>query len=178
MKTSNYPLPILNKPERLPAAPDHEREGAMELFDELKCLLTEAFVLYMKTKAFHWHTSGPHLRDYHLLLEVQTDKIVGIKNEIAEQARKIGDSSPRSIGDLTRCQRIVASHARLLSPRDTFTELISDHRRFSRLLRDTHELCRHSDLAVAGRIEEWIDHAEWCSWFLIEMVMDLEESFG
>ncbi len=135
----------------------------------LTALLADSFALYLKTKNFHWHMSGPHFRDYHLLLDEQADQIFAITDDIAERARKIGGGTLRSIGQIARLQRLPDNDAEYVTPSDMLAELADDNSRFVSLLRAVHELAAgHSDSATTSLVEVWIDEAERRTWFLFE----------
>lgn len=135
----------------------------------LRALLADVFALYIKTKNFHWHMSGPHFRDYHLLLDEQSDQIFAMTDEIAERARKIGGTTLRSIGHIVREQRILDNDADYVDPQDMLAELRSDNQQLVREMRRVHELCdEYEDVATASVLENWIDEAERRVWFLYE----------
>ena len=151
------------------AVTDLSRNAVTEISDALRQLLADVFALYVKTKNFHWHMSGPHFRDYHLLLDEQADQIFAMTDPIAERARKIGGTSLRSIRDISRHQRLQDSQAAALSPRDMMLELLEDNRHVTGYLRATHGVCEtHNDVATASLIEVWIDETERRTWFLSE----------
>jgi starvation-inducible DNA-binding protein len=132
-------------------------------------LLADVFALYLKTKNFHWHVSGPTFRDYHLMLDEQGDQIFAMTDEIAERARKLGGTTLRSIGHIARLQRIKDNDADFVTPLDMLAELRDDNRQLVAALRATHEVCdEHGDVAGASLIENWIDEAERRVWFLFE----------
>jgi len=127
------------------------------------------FALYLKTKNFHWHVSGPHFRDFHLMLDEQSDQIFATTDAIAERVRKIGGTTLRSIGQIGRLQRILDNDADFVTPLDMLAELRDDNRQLTASLRETHDLCdEHGDVASASLIEVWIDEAERRTWFLYE----------
>jgi len=131
-------------------------------------------VLYLKTKNFHWHMSGRHFRDYHLLLDEHSERIFAMTDEIAERARKIGGTTLHSISDITRHQRLKDNNDEVVSPKDMLAELCTDNQQLTRSLRSTHEVCeQHNDVATASLIENWIDETERRTWFLSEIVRDL-----
>src|SRR4051812_20148678 len=133
----------------------------------LTVLLADVFALYLKTKSFHWHISGPHFRDYHLLLDEQAAQILVMSDPIAERTRKIGGITLRSISDISRHQRLRDNNEISLSATDMLAELCSDNRQLTGFLRLTHEVCeRNDDVATASLIETWIDEAERRIWFL------------
>ena len=135
----------------------------------LTTLLADMFALYVKTKNFHWHVSGPHFRDYHLLLDEQADQIFAATDAMAERVRKIGGTTLRSIGHIARLQRVLDNDADYVTPLDMLAELRDDNKRLADYLRETHDLCEeHGDVATASLIENWIDEAERRTWFLFE----------
>jgi starvation-inducible DNA-binding protein len=135
----------------------------------LNILLADMLALYLKTKNFHWHVSGPHFRDYHLLLDEQADQIFATTDAIAERVRKIGGTTVRSIGHVSRLQRVLDNDAEFVTPMDMLAELRDDNKELAANLRETHGLCdEHGDLASASLIEVWIDEAERRTWFLFE----------
>ncbi|MBY0504478.1 MAG: DNA starvation/stationary phase protection protein [Bryobacteraceae bacterium] len=145
------------------------RAAVAEIEIELRKLLADTFALYVKTKAFHWHVTGPHFREYHMLLDDQAGQILGIADEIAERARKLGGSTVHSIADITKHQRLEDCQGVGLSAEEMLNELRKDNEHFAGFLRTTHEVCdRHRDVATAGLIEVWIDQAEGRHWFLSE----------
>ena len=136
----------------------------------LTVLLADVFALYVKTKNFHWHVSGPHFRDYHLLLDEQAAQIFAMTDDIAERARKIGGTTIRSIGHIARVKHIEDNDARFVTPEDMLAELKEDNFALTRRMRQTHNVCdEYGDDATASLIENWIDEAERRSWFLFEI---------
>ena len=135
----------------------------------LNALLADMFALYMKTKNFHWHVSGPHFRDYHFLFDEQVAQIFAATDDIAERARKIGGTTLRSVGHIARLQRVADNDADFVTPDDMLAELRDDNRDLAQRLREVHDLCdEHGDLATASLVENWIDEAERRTWFLFE----------
>jgi starvation-inducible DNA-binding protein len=148
---------------------DLTENATRDVAGALNLLLADAFALYMKTKNFHWHVSGPHFRDYHLLLDEQADQIFAITDPLAERVRKIGGTSLRSIGHISRQQRILDNDAEFVTPSDMLAELRDDNKQLAASLRETHGLCdEHGDVASASLLETWIDEAERRTWFLFE----------
>jgi len=148
--------------------------AAVEICGILRLLLADVFVLYVKTKNFHWHMTGGHFRDYHLLLDEHADQIFAMTDDIAERARQTGGSSLRSISDIARHQRLKDNNDEGIAPKEMLQELRADNLQLVRFLRATHEVCeRHDDVATASRIERWIDQAERRTWFLAEIVSGL-----
>jgi starvation-inducible DNA-binding protein len=136
---------------------------------ELNTLLADTFALYMKTKNFHWHMSGPYFRDYHLLLDEQADQIYATADPIAERVRKIGGATIRSTGHITRLQRLSDNDAEFVTPSGMLAELREDNLRLAGFMRETHELCdKYGDVATASLLEVWIDETERRVWFLFE----------
>jgi starvation-inducible DNA-binding protein len=135
----------------------------------LNILLADVFGLYLKTKNFHWHVSGPHFRDYHLMLDEQGNQIFAMTDAIAERVRKIGGMTLRSIGHIGRLQRVQDNDADLVTPMDMLAELRDDNRQIAAAMREAHGLCdEYGDLASASLLENWIDEAERRTWFLYE----------
>jgi starvation-inducible DNA-binding protein len=135
----------------------------------LTTLLADTFALYLKTKNFHWHISGPHFRDYHLMLDDQAAQIYAMTDAMAERGRKLGGTTLRSIGHIARLQRIPDNDADYVTPEDMLAELRSDNMQLAQEMRETHEVCdEHGDVATASLLEGWIDEAEGRAWFLFE----------
>ena len=158
-KTSNH----------LKTPTDLASEGVVAITRELKSLLADVFVLYVKTKNFHWHMSGPHFRDYHLLLDEQGDQLFAMTDPIAERVRKIGGTTIKSIGQIARLQRVSDNDAEYVEPEDMLAELLEDSKTLAARLRETHDVCEeYNDIATASLIEVWIDETERRTWFLFE----------
>ena len=152
---------------------DLSGDAVEEISSNLRRLLADVFTLYVKTKNFHWHISGRHFRDYHLLLDEQATQIFAITDTIAERARKIGGTTIRSISDIAKNQRLKDNNKESVSPMDMISELCDDNQQLTRSLRAAHEVCdRHNDVATASLIEVWIDESERRTWFLAEIVQD------
>ena len=146
---------------------DLASEGVAAVADHLRGLLADVFTLYVKTKNFHWHMSGPHFRDYHLLLDEQADQLFAMTDDIAERARKIGATSLHSISDIAKHQRLQDNNAEFVGPQEMLAELTADNKQLTHLLREAHEVCdEHNDVATASLIENWIDESERRTWFL------------
>ena len=144
-------------------------DATRDLSAALTTLLADFFALYVKTKNFHWHVSGPHFRDYHLLLDEQADQIFAATDDIAERVRKIGGTTLRSVGQIARQQRVLDNDADYVTPLDMLAELRDDNLRLAAHMRETHGLCdEHGDVATASLLENWIDEAERRVWFLFE----------
>jgi starvation-inducible DNA-binding protein len=150
---------------------DLSANGVVAICVELCHLLADVFALYMKTKNFHWHMSGPHFRDYHLLLDEQADQLFAMTDDIAERARKIGGTTLRSIGDIAGHQRLKDNDKEFVEAREMLSELSGDNQRLTQFLRTAHSVCdTHNDVATASLIENWIDESERRTWFLSEVV--------
>ena len=148
---------------------DLKPNAVRDLAGALNILLADMFGLYLKTKNFHWHVSGPHFRDFHLLLDEQAEQIFATTDDMAERVRKIGGTTVRSIGHVSRLQRIKDNNADFVTPMDMLAELRDDNKELVARMRETHGLCdEHGDVATASLLETWIDEAERRSWFLFE----------
>jgi len=148
---------------------DLSRDATRDIAGALKLLLADVFALYLKTKNFHWHVSGPHFRDYHLLLDEQADQIFATTDPIAERARKIGGTSLRSIGEVSRTQRVLDNDADYVTPKDMLAELRDDNAALVGHMRELHDMVvEHRDVVTASLLESWIDEAERRAWFLFE----------
>ena len=148
---------------------DLTAKATKDIAGALNAMLADAFALYLKTKNFHWHMSGPHFRDYHLLLDEQADQIYAMTDPIAERVRKIGGSTLRSIGHIARLQRLLDNDAEYVEPLDMLAELRDDNRTLAARMREVHNVCEeHRDVATASLIEVWIDETERRTWFLFE----------
>jgi len=144
-------------------------DARRDLSAELNALLADTFAIYMKTKNFHWHMSGPHFRDYHLLLDEQADQIFASSDAIAERVRKLGGTTLRSVGHIKRIQRLADNDAEFVTPEDMLAELREDNMQLTSYMRETHALCdKYNDVATASLLENWIDEAERRVWFLFE----------
>ena len=158
----------LNTPTDLKAAATKDISAA------LNGILADAFALYLKTKNFHWHMSGPHFRDYHLLLDEHSDQIFAMTDDIAERARKIGGTTLHSIGEISRLQTLHDNDAEFVTPLDMLAELSADNLHLTKSLRAVHEVCdKHNDVATASMIENWIDQTERRTWFLAETLREV-----
>jgi starvation-inducible DNA-binding protein len=144
-------------------------EAVRGISQALMPLLCDVFALYLKTKNFHWHISGPHFRDYHLMLDDQGDQLFAMTDAIAERARKLGGTTVRSIGQISRFQRIVDNDAEYVEPLDMIAELRDDNATLTKNMREVHLLCDEADdVATASLLENWIDETEKRIWFLFE----------
>jgi starvation-inducible DNA-binding protein len=157
------PLTVLNTPTDLGEA------GAKNLSAALNLVLADVFALYLKTKNFHWHVSGPHFRDFHLMLDEQSEQILAMTDLIAERVRKIGCRTLHSIGQIARNQRISDNDAEFVTPQDMLAELCEDNKQLCASFREVHDVCeKFNDVATASLIEVWIDETEKRIWFLYE----------
>src|ERR671931_2744096 len=148
---------------------DLSAEAKRDISGALNVLLSDLFALYMKTKNFHWHVSGPHFRDYHLLLDEQADQLFAITDPVAERVRKLGGTTLHSIGQIAQLQRVKDNDADFVSPQDMLAELRDDNLRLISQMRETHSVCdERRDVATASLLEVWIDEAERRVWFLFE----------
>jgi len=153
---------------------DIDAKAVTDITGGLNALLADVFRMYVKTKNFHWHMSGRHFRDYHLLLDQHAEQIFAMTDDVAERARKLGGTSLRSIGDIARHQRIKDNDSDSVAPADMLTELCADNQLLTRSLRATHEVCdKYDDVATASLIENWIDETERRVWFLSEIAEDV-----
>lgn len=159
------------------ATPSHlPDEAVAEISGALTLLLADVFAIYLKTKNFHWHMSGRHFRDYHLMLDEQGDQIFAMTDEIAERARKLGGRTLRSIGQIARIQRVLDNDATYVTPLDMLAELRDDNAVLVREMRVTHQLCdEYADVATASLLENWIDEGERRTWFLFESTRNTRE---
>jgi starvation-inducible DNA-binding protein len=148
---------------------DLKAAATKDITAAMNAILADVFAIYLKTKNFHWHMSGPHFRDYHLLLDEQADQLYAMTDPIAERVRKLGGPTLRSIGHIARMQRVLDNDADYVEPLDMLGELGEDNRTLAASLREVHEVCeKHRDIATASLIEVWIDETERRTWFLFE----------
>jgi starvation-inducible DNA-binding protein len=153
------------------ALSDLSEKGVKEISADLRKLLADVFALYVKTKNFHWHMTGRHFRDYHMLLDDQGEQIFEMSDVVAERIRKLGDVTLRSIGDIARHQRVHDNDASSLTPEAMLTDLLVSNQELIKYLRATHDVCdQHNDVATASLIENWIDETEKRAWFLYEIL--------
>src|ERR1700683_4171183 len=158
---------------RLDTPTDLKKAATRDITGAMNAILADVFALYLKTKNFHWHMSGPHFRDYHLLLDEHADQIYAMTDPIAERVRKLGGSTLRSIGHIARTQRLLDNDAEYVEPLDMLSELREDNKTLVAALREAHDLCdEHRDIASASLIEVWIDETERRTWFLFEASRD------
>jgi starvation-inducible DNA-binding protein len=182
-RTSTSTNEIMNKPNSKKKTSEllHRRDAPLETRTDLtasatkditgamNAILADVFALYVKTKNFHWHMSGPHFRDYHLLLDEHADQLFAMTDPIAERVRKIGGLTLRSIGQISHTQRVLDNDAEYVEPLDMLAELADDNRTLAARLREAHNVCdEHRDVATASLIEVWIDETERRAWFLFE----------
>jgi starvation-inducible DNA-binding protein len=160
---------LILRNEELGTPTDLSGDAVRDISGALNALLADMFALYVKTKNFHWHVSGPHFRDYHLLLDEQADQIFATTDPIAERVRKIGGMTLRSIGQIAARKRLLDNDSEFVTPRDMLAELREDNKQLAGEMRRTHALCdEHDDVATASLLEVWIDEAERRTWFLFE----------
>ena len=161
--------PVARQNAALANTSDIKPQAVKDISGGLNALLTDVFSLYLKTKNFHWHMSGPHFRDYHLLLDDHGDQLFGITDDIAERVRKIGGTTIRSIGHIARLQRIPDNDAEYVTPADMLSELREDEKALVLSMRAVHTLCDDAgDVATASLLENWIDQSQRRIWFLFE----------
>jgi len=173
MKTSNGEKTLRAKiRQRAPLATptDLDPAAAPDIAGAMNAILADVFALYLKTKNFHWHMSGPHFRDYHLLLDEHGDQLFAMTDPIAERVRKLGGSTIKSIGQISRLQRVLDNDADYVEPEDMLAELREDNKTLTRAMREAHNVCdEHRDVATASLLEVWIDETERRTWFLFEI---------
>jgi starvation-inducible DNA-binding protein len=146
-------------------------EAATEISDALNAVIADLLALYVKTKNFHWHMTGPHFREYHLLLDEQAAQLLATIDPAAERVRKLGRPTLRSVGQIARLQRAADNDAERVTPTDMLAELREDNSLLTSALRETHDICdRHGDIATASLIENWLDEADGRIWFLAESI--------
>ena len=156
---------------------DLSTDAVSKISEQLNAILATTFALYLKTKNFHWHVSGPHFRDYHLLLDEQGEQIFDSTDDIAERVRKIGGTTLRSIGQISKLQGIEDNDESFVSPADMLRELMSDNKKLIEAMRGCHEVCdKYGDVATAGILENFIDQAERRVWFLFEASRKADDS--
>jgi starvation-inducible DNA-binding protein len=171
MKQSTAKTEDLKRRQAAPLATPTDLKGnaTKDIAAALNAILADVFALYLKTKNFHWHMSGPHFRDYHLLLDEQADQIFAMADPIAERIRKLGGQTLKSIGHIARMQRVLDNDADYVEPLDMLAELREDNQVLAARFREAHDLCdEHRDIASASLIEVWIDETERRTWFLFE----------
>jgi starvation-inducible DNA-binding protein len=167
LNSTASPRPYPDAPQRTPSGPNSDVTS--DITAAMNAILADVFALYLKTKNFHWHVSGPHFRDYHLLFDEQAAQLFAMTDPIAERVRKVGGATLRSIGQIARMQRVVDSDAQPVRALDMLSELRDDNQQLAARLREAHSVCdRHRDIATASLIEVWIDETEQRTWFLFE----------
>ena len=167
LDTTRKPAPALDTPT------DLSNEAVSKLSTKLNEILADAFALYLKTKNFHWHVSGPHFRDYHLLLDEQSEQIFGTTDELAERVRKIGGTTLRSIGHIAKLQTISDNNDDFVPAHEMLRELMNDNKHVAASMRECHELAdKYEDAATGGLLENFIDETERRTWFLFEATRD------
>ena len=168
-KTNNRATLVRRQEAPLATPTDLHPKATRDISGALNALLADVFALYLKTKNFHWHMSGPHFRDYHLLLDDHGDQLFAMTDEIAERVRKIGGTTIRSIGHIARLQRIPDNDAEYVTPQDMLSELREDEKALVSSMRAVHIVCDDAgDVATASLLENWIDQGERRIWFLFE----------
>src|SRR5438128_8474093 len=167
---SKKTIELLNRRDApLSTRTDLSHAAVKDISAAMNAILADVFALYLKTKNFHWHVSGPHFRDYHLLLDEHAEQLFAMTDPIAERIRKIGGLTLRSIGHISRTQRVLDNDAEYVEPLDMIAELAEDNKTLAARLRETHNVCdEHRDVATASLIEVWIDETERRTWFLFE----------
>jgi starvation-inducible DNA-binding protein len=171
VKKSSSTMQGLEREQKAPLVTptDLKRTATKDIAGAMNAILADVFALYLKTKNFHWHMSGPHFRDYHLLLDEQADQLFAMTDAIAERIRKVGGTTLRSIGHIARIQRVSDNDAEYVEPEDMLAELREDNQTLAARLREAHGVCdEHEDIATASLIEVWIDESERRTWFLFE----------
>jgi starvation-inducible DNA-binding protein len=149
---------------------DLGREARKDIAGAMNAILADVFALYLKAKNFHWHMSGPHFRDYHLLLDEHADQLFAMTDPIAERVRKLGGETIKSIGHIAKLQRVLDNNADYVEPLDMIAELEDDNKSLTKRLREAHDVCEeHQDVATTSLIEIWIDETERRTWFLFEI---------
>jgi starvation-inducible DNA-binding protein len=157
---------------------DLDNDAVAAVSEALNALLADSYALYLKTKNFHWHVSGPHFRDYHVLFDEQAADILGTTDDMAERVRKIGGTTLRSIGHIAELQTVIEDNdAEFVSPGTMLRELMEDNKKVAAAMREAHEVCdEHDDIATASLIENWIDQTEKRTWFLFEAARNASDS--
>ena len=169
MSKATRPEMVARREAVLTPHTDIAPDAVKDIAGALTALVADVFTVYVKTKNFHWHMSGPHFRDYHLLLDEQADQLFAMTDDIAERVRKIGGTTLRSIGHIARVKRIPDNDADYVSPEDMLSELWEDNKALVLSMRSAHDLCDEAgDVATASLLENWIDETERRTWFLFE----------
>ena len=169
--------PASKPASRLGTPTDLSPKGVEAISAELRKLLADTFALYIKTKNFHWHVSGPNFRDYHLLFDEHASQIYDSTDELAERARKIGGRTIRSIGEIAKLSRAKDNDEAFVSPIDMLRELMDENKKMMKRMRDVHAICdKYDDVATASILENFIDQTERRNWFLFEISRNLDQS--
>jgi starvation-inducible DNA-binding protein len=169
MPSNKDALRVQKQQAPLATPTDLSAKATKDLAGMLNALLADVFALYLKTKNFHWHVSGPHFRDLHLLFDEQAGELLAMTDPIAERVRKVGGTTLRSIGHIAREQRVSDNDAAYVEPLDMLAELQEDNQTLARRMREAHGVCEeHEDIATASLLEVWVDQAEQRKWFLFE----------
>src|ERR1700734_3433656 len=177
MTTSKRAALVRRREAPLATSTDLHPKATWDISGTLNAILADVFALYLKTKNFHWHMSGPHFRDYHLMLDEQSDQIFATTDPIAERVRKLGGRTVHSIGHIAKLQTIKDNDAAFVSPLDMLTELMADNKSVAASMRKAHELCDdHKDVATASLLEVYIDDTERRTWFLFEATRGADSS--
>ena len=164
-------------PASLKTPNDLGDNARQEIADSVNKLVADAFALYVKTKNFHWHMTGPHFRDYHLMLDEQSDQIFATTDPLAERVRKLGKRTIHSIGEINGKARVKNNDADFIPPLDMLRELTADNKNMAAAMRETHEICdKHNDVATASLLEVYIDETERRTWFLFEAMQGADET--
>jgi len=168
--TANDTQELRDRKEAPLATPtDMSAEATRDISGSVNAILADVFALYVKTKNFHWHLSGPHFRDYHLMFDEHAAQLLAMTDSLAERVRKIGGMTLRSIGHIARTQRVIDNDADYVEPEDMLAELCEDNRSLAARMREAHNVCdEHRDVATASLLEVWIDETEQRTWFLFE----------
>ena len=167
---SKKTIELLNRRDApLSTRTDLSHAAVKDISAAMNAILADVFALYLKTKNFHWHMSGPHFRDYHLLLDEHAEQLFAMTDPVAERVRKVGGLTLHSIGQIARTQRVLDNDAEYVEPLDMLAELADDNKTLAARLREAHNVCdEHRDVATASLIEVWIDETERRTWFMFE----------
>lgn len=167
-------MATINQVQELDTPNDLKEKGREKVVDSLNKLVADAFALYIKTKNYHWHMSGRHFRDYHLLLDEQADQIFATIDPLAERARKIGGNTIRSVAHIAQLQRVKDNDEDFVAPKDMLVDLLNENRKMAKNMRDTHKIADDAeDVATASLLENYIDETERRSWFLFETTREI-----
>lgn len=167
-------MTAINQAKPLDTPSDLEEKGREKVAESLNRLVADAFALYIKTKNYHWHMSGRHFRDYHLLLDEQADQIFATIDPLAERARKIGANTIRSVAHIAQLQRVKDNDEDFVAPKDMLKDLLAENKKMAKNMRDAHQICDDAeDVATASLLEVYIDETERRTWFLFETTREL-----